>query len=190
MAPEFPKHNRHRKNYNQPGDAHELTFTCYQRFPFLSKELPCQWLIESIENARQNLNFEVWAWVFMPEHVHMIVYPKNQRYDIAFIRRLIKEPVAMRAIAWLKENDPSWLKKIERKRGERTERKFWQSGGGYDRNITEKNTLLNMIDYIHENPVRKGFTHRAQDWYWSSASWYLEQKTGPLPTDRIPVDWM
>jgi hypothetical protein len=45
-------------------------------------------------------------------------------------------------------------------RGGRTEHLFWQSGGGYDRNITNRGTLLKMADYIHNNPVRRGLAAR------------------------------
>ena len=31
-----------------------------------------------------------------------------------------------------------------------------ESGGGYDRNVTEPKTLTATIDYIHMNPVRAG----------------------------------
>ena len=32
------KHRKRCKNYNIPGDAHELTFSCFQRLPLLSKD--------------------------------------------------------------------------------------------------------------------------------------------------------
>lgn len=188
MAPASER--RHRRNYNDPGHAHELTFSCYRRFDFLSRDRTCQWLVESIEAARQRLDFDVWAWVFMPDHVHIIVRPRQPTYDIAAIRRRIKEPVARQALAWLREQAPEWLPRIERQRGKRREYLFWQSGGGYDRNITEARTLLAMIDYIHENPVRKGLVVRASDWRWSSAGWYADQRETLLIPDPIPPEWL
>lgn len=188
MAPASPR--RHRKNYNDPGHAHELTFSCYRRFPFLSRDRTCQWLVESIEAARQRLDFDVWAWVFMPDHVHLIVRPRRATHDIAAIRRCIKEPVARHAVSWLREQAPEWLSRIERRRGKRREHLFWQSGGGFDRNITETRTLLAMIDYIHENPVRRGLVERAIDWWWSSAGWYATDEPGPLQVDPIPPEWL
>ena len=29
-----------------------------------------------------------------------------------------------------------------------------------------------MIEYIHNNPVRRGLVARAEDWKWSSAGWF------------------
>ena len=84
---------RHRHNYNEPGHAHELTFTCYQRFQFFKAERICHWLAESIDEARKKFHFSLWAFVFMPEHVHLIVYPQNNESDIAEIKKAIKEPV-------------------------------------------------------------------------------------------------
>ena len=37
---------------------------------------------------------------------------------------------------------------------------FWQSGGGFDRNVNEPRALMAMIDYIHLNPVRRGLVAR------------------------------
>ena len=175
---------------NEPGHAHELTFSCYHRYQFLKAERTCEWLAEAIEEARAELRFELWAYVFMPEHVHLVVHPKEHVYDIAEIRKVIKEPVGTQAIRWLVKEAPGWIPRITRRRGKKTERLFWQSGGGYDRNITEPKTLMQIIDYIHMNPVRRGLVERANQWKWSSAAWFLGAGTPPLIPDRIPPEWV
>lgn len=92
---------QHRRNYNDPGHAHELTFSCYHGFKFLAAERTCVWLSEAIEEARKKLDFQVWAYVIMPEHVHLIVCSNQPIYEIAEIRKAIKAPVATRAIRYL-----------------------------------------------------------------------------------------
>ena len=64
-----------------------------------------------------------------------------------------------------------------------------KEGGGYDRNITCGKTLLRMIDYLHNNPVRRGLLERACDWRWSSAAHY-EGGESPLAIDPIPPAWL
>lgn len=187
----MPKKNwPHRTNYNVPGHAHELTWSCYHGYQFLSKERTCQWLVESINAAREELDFDLWAYVFMPEHVHLIVHPRQPLYEMEDIRQAIKEPCARDAIAWLSENAPEWLPRISVQKRNRVRRHFWQKGGGYDRNIEEPATLLKMIDYIHENPVRRGLVERAIDWWWSSARWYITGEPGPLQVDPVPTEWL
>ena len=46
----------------------------------------------------------------------------------------------------------------------RVRHRFWQPGGGYDRNITTTATLRAMIEYLHANPVRRGLVAKAEDW--------------------------
>jgi putative transposase len=176
--------NGRRKVFNTPGHAHELTFSCYQRFPFLKAQRTCLWLASAIEEARQKYDFALWAYVFMPEHAHVILFPRRQEYDIGKIAGAIKLPVARRAIHFLQANQSAWLEKIARQRGSRRERLFWQSGGGYDRNITSAKTLLQMIDYLHLNPVRRGLVEQARDWKWWSAA-ALEGGNSPIPIDAI-----
>jgi putative transposase len=82
---------QHRKNINEPGDAHSLTFSCYHKFAFLQAERTCQWLADAINDARREFEFDLWADVFMPDHAHLMVWPRQRAYDIAEIRKAIKE---------------------------------------------------------------------------------------------------
>jgi REP element-mobilizing transposase RayT len=120
----------------------------------------------------------------MPDHAHLIVWPRQKIYEISDIRKAIKAPVGAKGIAWLEEHAPEWLPRITRKRGSKTERLFWQSGGGHDRNVYKGRTLLDMIDYIHANPVRKGLVLRPRDWKWSSAAWFDDGTAIPLMVDH------
>ena len=181
---------RHRRTFNEPGHVHALTFSCYQGYQFLSAERTCRWLAGSIDAARKKFDFQLWAYVFMPEHAHLLVFPNRREYDIAAIRRAIKSPVAKRAIRYLEVHAPGWIPKITRRRGQIAERLFWQSGGGYDRNLIEPTTLLTTIDYIHMNPVRRRLIISAADWKWSSASWFEGNRDVPLIPDAIPPDWL
>jgi putative transposase len=169
---------------NESGHAHELTFSCFRRYTFLKAERTCQWLADAIDQARAEWEFALWAYVFMPEHVHLMVWPKRPDYDIRLILQAIKEPVGRKAVKHLRANAPHWLPRITVQRGRRLERRFWQAGGGYDRNVVEPQTLLAMVEYIHANPVRRGLAGRAEEWKWSSAGWCEGKNTlRPDPLD-------
>jgi len=185
----FLKRRRRRRNYNVPGDAHSLTFSCYRRYPFLSSERICLWLADAIEKARRELAFALWAYVLMPEHVHLLIWPRQREYDISAIRHSIKEPVGRKAIEFLVETNSDWLERVTRRRGNRVERLMWQSGGGFDRNIDKPTTLWQEIDYIHLNPERRKLVAKASDWKWSSAGWFEGCPKNELKPDPIPLDW-
>lgn len=179
---------RHRRNDNTPGDAHELTFSCYGRKPWLRSDRVCHWFLENLKVARKEHHFEVWAYVLMPEHVHLLVWPKSAPCDIACIRDAIKAPVGRQVIEHVSLYRKDWLPNMTRKRGRRTERLFWQSGGGYDRNVRNMKTLQAMIDYIHLNPVRRGLVERARDWPWSSAAAFEGGQSLLMP-DPVDPAW-
>src|SRR5580704_4138475 len=140
---------RHRRTFNEPGHAHALTFSCYHSYHFLAAERTCRWLAGAIDAARKRYKFQLWAYVFMPDHAHLLVFPSREQHNIAAIRKAIKSPVAKRAVRFLEEHEPAWLPRITRRRGQKVEHLFWQSGGGYDRNLDEPSTLLANIEYIH-----------------------------------------
>jgi putative transposase len=124
----------------------------------------------------------------MPEHVHLLVYPRDPEMKLGSVVGEIKEDVARKAIAYLSEHAPHWLPRITVREGDRIRRRFWQPGGGYDRNVVEMPTLQQMIDYIHANPVRRGLVARPEDWKWSSARWYAGIRPVPIEMDRtIPM---
>jgi putative transposase len=177
------EHRKKLRHFNLPGHAHDLTFSCYRRLPLLSRDRTRQWLMDAIESARNKQEYAVLAFVIMPEHVHIIVYPFKQQYDIACFLKSIKQSVSRKAHTWLVNHDRQWLEKLTVS-GHGNFR-FWQAGGGYDRNIDSRSTLLRIIDYIHQNPVRRGLAEKAMDFPWSSASWY-EGKECVLAMDSIP----
>jgi putative transposase len=68
--------------------------------------------------------------------------------------------------------------------GRRERHRFWQPGGGYDRNITSTEALRAMIDYLHANPVRRGLVARAEDRECSSARWFAGLRPVKLEMDK------
>ena len=165
---------KRRRRYDEPGHARELTFTCYRGFQFLCRDRTRQWLIDELAAARAQYPFDLWAYVIMPEHVHLLLYPRAPGMPVGKIVGHIKEEVARKAIGYLEEHSPEWLPRITVREGKRTRRRFWQPGGGFDRNAYEIETIHHMIDYIHANPVQHGLVERPGDWPHSTFGMWLE----------------
>jgi putative transposase len=171
------------KRYNEPGDIHELTFSCFQRRAFLSKDRTRFLLRDAILQAKEKHEFDLWAYVFMPEHAHILIWPRREEYSIEGILKSIKQSAARKAVEYLRRHNPAGLKWLATGEKARPYR-FWQAGGGYDRNVIQPATLWNSVQYIHDNPVRRHLARYAQEWYWSSAREWEVPGTGPLPIDR------
>src|SRR5579863_3774937 len=155
-----------RRQWNIPHHAHELTFSVYRRRQWLSDPAAAQVFLQGLDEARARLNFDVFAYVVMPEHCHALVCPRTEAYDMGEILKAIKSPAAKAIFS--KHPHLRNSCRVERS-GRKAEYRFWQPGGGYDRNVFKTNTIWQVIDYIHANPVRRRLCARPCDWPWSSA---------------------
>jgi putative transposase len=173
------------KRYNNPGEAHALTFSCFHRQAFLSKDRSRQWLVDGISRACQKHHFHIWAYVIMPEHAHLLVWPTELVYNVSLLLNSIKQSVAKKALSYVRRVSPGFLRCMEdRQPNGKIHHRFWQRGGGYDRNIIEPATAFQQIEYMHNNPVRRGLCEKAEDWYWSGAADYAGLGLGPLRINR------
>ena len=167
-----------KKHYNTAGHAHELTFSCYRRRRYFENEKSCEIFIAELEKAKKKHDFLIWAYVIMPNHVHVLIWPLNPVYDISRILQDFKSKTAIKCSKLLKN---IWQKK------ESEDFKFWQAGGGFDRNLWNALAIHSAIKYIEGNPVRGGLAAKQELWQWSSA-YARKNNTGLIPdVYKIPV---
>ena len=108
-----PRRRKKVQHFDEPGDAHFLTFSCYRRMALLNKDRTRLWLVDAVDNARGKHRFDLWAWVFMPEHVHLLIWPRQDGSKTAKVLADIKRPVGQEAIGWLKKNFPWRVKQMK-----------------------------------------------------------------------------
>lgn len=93
---------------------------------------------------------EVWSWVLMPNHVHLVLVP----HDADGLRRALA-PVHRRYAGHVHAR----LKRTGH---------FWQ--GRFGCVAMDEEHLVAAIRYIALNPVRAGLVGRPADWRWSSTA--------------------
>ena len=165
------------------GCARELTFSCYHMLPLLDNDRARRYMAGALNKARGRFPVHVWAWVFMPNHVHLLLWPLEENFKVSEYRKYIKQSVSRKYLQYCRECQPGQLK--QPKSGNATQAyHFWQSGGGYDRSIRQVSTLRNVVNYIHNNPVRKGLAENPEDWEWSSFRDWMGLGTGHVNIDR------
>ena len=168
-----------------PGIARELTFSCYRKLPLLANDEHKRLLTAAIDSAMARNGFELVAFVYMPDHVHLIVFPVAEGASVSDLLYAIKKPHSARVRKAMEERGDGWLDKLMiRERPGKTTFRFWQEGSGYDRQVDSSRALLSMIEYVHANPVRKGLCNSAGDWPWSS--WHSYHASVTVP-DGLPV---
>ena len=110
---------------------------------------------EAVSRACQRHEFDLLAFVSMPEHVHLLVLPRTVESSVSALLYAIKRPFSYRVKQSLIEQDTPLLEKltVRQRPGVMTFR-FWQEGCGYDRNLWTSAAIQSAIEYIHMNPGR------------------------------------
>jgi putative transposase len=152
------------RRYQQAESLHFITFSCYHRLPHLAgadAKAICEQLLERMRKRHQ---LRVYAYVLMPEHVHV----------------LTNEPPGILLAQVLK----GWKQQVSKSlKGDRT--KFWQDRY-YDMNLRGEGAMTETIRYIHRNPVKRGLVERPEDYRWSSFGHYA---TGVRGAVEIESEW-
>ncbi len=74
--------------YQQSGDFHFITFSCYHRLPYLGGASSRNLFESALERIRRRYSFVVLGYVVMPEHVHLLVNePKLSTLSTARFKR-------------------------------------------------------------------------------------------------------
>ena len=177
-----------RRAFHEPGQAHYLTYSCVNRWPLLAKERTCRWVVDAIEEARRRHEFDLHAFVIMPEHVHLLIRPRHPECNLDRILYDLKRPVSWKAKNWLiQHGNDDWIGRLSFRHGSRKVFRFWLAGGGFDRGVFRDLALSQVVQYIHGNPVRRGLVAKPEDWIWSSARFWGGMDGSPLKMDPIPV---
>ena len=172
-----------RKAWNVPFHAHALTFSVRHRLPWLALPGAAEAFLSCLDRARHDSGFDLWAYVVLPEHVHVVLHPAAEVYRMEEIASAIKTPSAKEILRLY----PDLREECRRvRKGRRDEFAFWQVGGGYDRNLFSAREAWEKIHYAHDNPVRRGLVEDPCDYPWSSLPAYRGQHPS-IPVD--PCDW-
>jgi putative transposase len=105
----MPPHRKQVRHYHEPGDLHELTFSTYQRRPLLTNDPWRQMLSTSINRALEGHRFLLVAFVYMPEHVHLLVCPTEPQPELSGFLKAVKQPFSFRIEQQLQANNRSLL---------------------------------------------------------------------------------
>jgi putative transposase len=92
------------RHFNEPNQFHELTFSCYKRLPLLTNNAWRFMLTDSIDRAMQRHGYLLTAFVYMPEHVHLLIFPQDTPSPIDHLLKAIKRPFSYRIKRLLTES--------------------------------------------------------------------------------------
>ncbi len=90
-------HRKKVRHVHEPGHLHELTFSCYRRLPLLTNDPWRERLARSLDEANREAGIELVGFVFMPEHLHLLVSLTDPSQSIGRYLARIKQPFPNRS---------------------------------------------------------------------------------------------
>ena len=159
------------RHYDHLGTARFVTFCCYHRYQLLTDSNDIRAVLGCLDGVCRKDDIRILGYFIMPEHVHLLIWPRQESYRMDRFLYDCKRPVSCKAKRWLQESgELEWLERLSVSKGTHQRFRFWQAGGGYDRNLIRDDRVGVVIEYIHGNPVRRGLVDAPEDWRWSTIS--------------------
>ncbi len=119
----------------------------------------CDALISNIKHYQKKYQFEILAYVIMPNHFHWIVHVDSTKGTISDIMRDIKKYSAWDIIENMKRKDLIEVFEKNAIEYEDRKRKFWKKRFD-DQVIRDQKMFWTKLRYIHNNPVKAGLYHQ------------------------------
>ncbi len=103
----------------------------------------------------------------MPEHFHLLIGEPDD--GSVAVMQVLKQRVSRQCRARGRSRPPD----------DALPPVFWHPRS-YDFNVFTKKKLIEKLDYIHWNPVKRGLVASPDQWRWSSDRYYSLEEEGPV----------
>jgi putative transposase len=162
---------RNRYNFIENNNPHFVTCTVLHWIPVFTRPETVSILLDSLRYLMSN-GLKVYGYVILENHMHLIVQSDHLSIDI----RRFKSFTAKEIIRLLKEAKVTMIldQLAFYKKAHKTNRgyQFWDEGV-HPIWIQNEAMLRQKIEYIHNNPVVRGYVDKPEHWRYSSARNYL-----------------
>ena len=119
-----------------------------------------QYFISKLKEFKEIMNFEVYGYIIMDNHYHIII--RSRDVNLSTIMQRVN-------------NDFSKYYNIS---GKRNGHVFQDRYKGIL--VKDDKYLLSLLRYVHQNPVKANMCKRVSDYYWSSDSSYRKNLHGQI----------
>lgn len=179
-----------RYRFYPEGAVFFVTFTVVQWLPVFIAERACKIITDSLNFCHRTKGLCTNAYVIMPTHFHGVLFhesfdPRQLEHVVTDLRKFTGRQLC----DLCQQSMPScFIEAFRQASGEDRRHRFWQPSR-HPELIETGAFCQNKIDYLHDNPCRKGLVTHAGYWRFSSASYWFAD--GQIDNDVImsKLDW-
>jgi putative transposase len=131
---------------------YSLTFCAAHQHPaFVSTDI-VQMLVPQILRTCEEQHFELLAYCFMPDHVHLLLEGLTDDADFRACGRVLRQRTAL-----------AYAQQVGRR--------LWQPGY-WEKVLREEDGTEQCARYIFGNPVRRGLVRAPREYPYSGGTWF------------------
>ena len=171
---------------------HYVTLQVVEWVDIFTRKIYRDILIENLFYCQQHKGMEIYGWVIMSNHIHLLI--KSSNGELSNLLRDFKSYTSKKILDEIEncnESRKEWMLKIfktaafQHKRN--SEYQFW-THENHAEHIFSNKFMEQKLEYIHNNPVRAGIVTNPEEYIYSSAKDYSDEK-GLLETVKIIRTW-
>jgi len=158
--------------------AYFLTFQIVGWVDIFTRKAYRDIVIDSLKFCQKNKSLNIFAYVIMSNHVHIIAQSGNGNLS-GFIRdfKSFTGKQFMIEIMKSSESRKDWMKRVFEYHGKfktRQQYQFW-TNSNHAVLIFSQKFIRQKVNYIHNNPVKNGLVEKPEDYLYSSARNYADK---------------
>ncbi len=167
-----------------------VTMLVIKWLPVFVSEQACRIVTDSLNHCHQHKKLRINAYLIMPTHLHAIVF--LERFDPEALRDTLiefRKFTGRQLSDFCCEHMPHcFAEALRDASGDDRARRFWQPTF-HPEGIESDRFYQQKLDYLHDNPRRKGLVLRAEHRRFSSASYWMSE--GKVANDVVlsKLEW-
>ena len=166
-----------------------ITTVARDRLPVFRTDATKKIACAALDEARRSGRFAIFAYVVMPDHLHLITDGARKPSDTL---RFINGIASHRVIGYLKTGGyTASLEKLRDTKKARGHNYSLWDGHSNVFLLTSESVFMQRVNYVHQNPVRAGLVVQPEDYRWSSVRCWNHRavEDEPLLMDLKQIIW-
>ena len=159
-----------RINHENENITHFLTITIIEWIDIFTKPQYSQIIINSLKYCQKNKGLLLYEFVIMMNHIHLIARAKETN-KLSQIISDFKKHTTREILKELKKDNRRYILNLIKNSFSKKkdyQNQIWQREN-YPEPIINERFLNEKIKYIYNNPVKKEYVAKQEDWFYSSA---------------------
>jgi len=162
---------RSRYVISNPQSPHFLTNTILNWIPIFTRPATVNIVLDSLKHLQQHHQLKLYGYVILENHMHWLAQSENLPKDIHRFKSYTAKMILRYLQAQQQEHILKQLAFYKKRHISNANYQLWEEGS-HPVEIVNETIMRQRLDYIHQNPVKRGYVDNPAAWRYSSARNY------------------